>query len=99
MAMKFGEIKGKTVITLDGQSIGTIDELEFDISQWNVTGIQVKLARDKLEGFGLKKPMLGTLRRRVPISRVNEASDHIVLNLRAEQFLACSEGAGDAKGE
>lgn len=81
------ELSGKGVLTKDGREIGKLSDLELDHEEWKVTALVVKLDRDLLETFEMKKPMFGTVALPIPVDYVDALGDKVMLNKTLEDLV------------
>lgn len=93
------ELNGKGVLTQDGREIGKISDLVVDHDAWKVTSVVVKLDRDLLEQFDMKKPMFGTHAVALPVSFVSGVGDKLVLHKKLEDVVDHAKGEGDGDGD
>ena len=84
--IKFGELEGKGVLTQDGREIGEVSDCVIDHSGWSVETLVVKLERDLLEEFHMKRPMFGTQTIQLPTSYVSGVGDRVVLHKKLEEL-------------
>jgi sporulation protein YlmC with PRC-barrel domain len=68
------------VITSDAYTLGEVDGTHADITNWNITHLDVDLTKEATEELGFKKPFLGTLKVCLPINAVKKVGDLITLN-------------------
>lgn len=86
MLIEDDKLRAKKVITADGRQIGEIDSLQIELDGWHVKWLDVKLAREVLDGLKVKKPFLGTVTIRLAPERVRSVTDNVVLTLDFEAF-------------
>jgi sporulation protein YlmC with PRC-barrel domain len=86
--IKFSELSGKDVISQDGRDLGAIVDLVFDASGWNIHTLVVKLARDLLEQFHMKRPLFGTQTIQIPTAHVSGVGDKVILLKTLEELTA-----------
>jgi sporulation protein YlmC with PRC-barrel domain len=68
------------VITADAYTLGEVDGAHADITNWNITHLDVDLTKEATEELGFKKPFLGALTVCLPIDAVKNVGDVITLN-------------------
>ena len=78
--MKVSKLNGKSVITSDAYTLGEVDGAHADISEWNITHLDVELTKEAGEELGFKKPLLGSVTVCLPINAVKKVGDVITLN-------------------
>lgn len=96
---KFSELSGKDVISQDGRDIGSVSDIVFDDASWHIDTLVVKLARDLLESFHMKRPMFGTQTIQIPTTHVSGVGDKVILHKTLAELtaLAREEGRREAK--
>ena len=86
--IKFSELSGKDVISQDGREIGQVSDIALDSSGWRIDTLVVKLERDLLEAFHMKKPVFGTQTIQIPTSHVSGVGDKVILHKKLEELTA-----------
>lgn len=86
--IKFSELEGKGVLTQDGREIGAVSDCVIDHEGWSIETLVVKLARDLLEEFHMKRPMFGTQTIQLPTSYISGVSDRVVLHKKLAELTA-----------
>lgn len=86
--IKFSELEGKGVLTQDGREIGEVSDCVIDHEGWSIETLVVKLERDLLEEFHMKRPMFGTQTVQLPTSYVSGVGDRVVLHKKLEELTA-----------
>lgn len=93
--MKVSKLNGKSVITSDAYTLGEVDGAHADISEWNITHLDVELTKEAGEELGFKKPLFGSVTVCLPIDAVNNVGDVITLNkslLELKKLKECKTG-------
>jgi sporulation protein YlmC with PRC-barrel domain len=85
---KFSQLTGKDVISQDGRDIGDVADLVFDTESWTIETIVVKLGRELLEQFHMKKPLIGTQTIQIPTSYVSGVGDRVILHKTLSDLTA-----------
>lgn len=88
MLIEDDKLRNKKVITADGRQIGEVVGLELELDGWKVQWLDVKLAREVLEGLKVKKPFIGTVTVRFAPERVRSVTDSVVLAVDFDQVGA-----------
>ena len=96
---KFSELEGRGVITSDGREIGDVADIVLDHESWIVEAIVVKLERDLLEDFHMKRPMFGTQTYQVPTSYISGVGDKVLLGKKLEELTKERARAAKASGD
>ncbi|HEY8429590.1 MAG TPA: PRC-barrel domain-containing protein [Sandaracinaceae bacterium] len=96
--IKFTELSGKDVISQDGRELGSVSDVVLDSSSWRIEALVVKLDRDLLEAFHMKRPMFGTQTIQLPTGHVSGVGDKVILvkTLKELTALARDEVRRDA---
>jgi sporulation protein YlmC with PRC-barrel domain len=89
--IKFTELSGKDVISQDGRVVGTVSDIVLDASAWAIPTLVVKLARDHLEQFHMKRPMFGTQTIQIPTTYVSGLGDKVILHKTLEDLTALAK--------
>lgn len=86
--MKFSELEGKGVISQDGRELGSVSDVTLTPSTWHIDSLVVKLDRDLLETFHMKRPMFGTQTIQIPTSYVSGVGDKVILHKKLQELTA-----------
>lgn len=78
--MRVEQIEGKGVIDSEARVLGYVSGIEFEIRNWKITHISVKLSDNAIEDLGYKKPRLGSIVVNVPIETINAVRDVITID-------------------
>lgn len=83
MRLSDENLRGRTVIAADGQTIGEIVALFLDSDAWRVESLQIKLRKEVADQLGATRGMFhaGTLE--LPVRMVQSVGDTIVLSVPA----------------
>lgn len=84
--IKWSELEGRGVITADGREIGEISDVVINHESWSVEAVVLKLGRELLEVFHMKRPMFGTQTFQIPTSTVSSVGDKVLLNKKLEEL-------------
>ncbi|MGE0791410.1 MAG: PRC-barrel domain-containing protein [Sandaracinaceae bacterium] len=91
-----GALRDRDVLTQDGREIGKLSDIVIDHDSWKVVALTVRLDRDLLERFELKKPMFGTQELILPIGFISGVGDKIVLHQKLEAVIEHVKREGGA---
>jgi sporulation protein YlmC with PRC-barrel domain len=83
------ELAGKRVVSLKGDEIGEIKDVDFDITKWQVTHLQMKLSNKAAVSLGYKKT-IGSFSVCMPVEIITSVGDVITVN---KTLLELAEGA------
>jgi len=68
------------VVTNDGASVGTVQDVVIDTAEWKVRSVIVKLERDAIDAMGLKKGLFSKINVEIRTSLILSTSDMVHLN-------------------
>ncbi|MBX3275048.1 MAG: PRC-barrel domain-containing protein [Sandaracinaceae bacterium] len=94
--IRFSDLKGKGVLTQDGRICGEITDVVLDHGSWGVPAIVVKLERELLELFAMKKPMFGSQTIRVQTGHVSGVGDKVILHKSLADLSALYRDGSDS---
>jgi sporulation protein YlmC with PRC-barrel domain len=79
-------LRGQTVISADGNAIGSLVELFITSSDWRVESILIELKKDIADRIGANRTLLhrGTIE--LPVSFIQSVGDAIVLSIEVEKL-------------
>ena len=85
MRLSDESLRGRVVISADGNAIGTVAEL-FISSDWRVESIRIELQKDIADRIGASRTLLhrGTIE--LPVSFIQSVSDAVVLSIEVEKL-------------
>lgn len=89
---KSSDFIGKTVTTSEGRVVGQIQEIVIDADDWRICDLQVKVEKATAKEMGLRTPLLGSLLILIETSRVQSATDQIVVDLAVDDFKGYVKG-------
>jgi sporulation protein YlmC with PRC-barrel domain len=73
------ELSGKKVVSFKGDEIGEIRDVDFDISKWQVTHLQMKLSNKAAVSLGYKKT-IGSFTVCMPVDIITSVGDVVTIN-------------------
>jgi sporulation protein YlmC with PRC-barrel domain len=96
MRLSDENLRGRTVISADGQAIGEITALFVDSDAWKVESLRVKLRNEVADQLGATHGMFhaGTLE--MPVRMVQSVGDAVVLAVPAKELRQLLPDAADA---
>ncbi len=86
--IKFSELEGKGVISQDGRELGSVSDVVLEATGWHIGSLVVKLDRDLLEAFHMKRPMFGTQTIQIPTGHVSGVGDKVILLKTLQELTA-----------
>lgn len=78
--IEFSALEGKEVLSQDGRDCGSVQDLVLDHTTWRITTIVVRLERDLLQEFGMKKPLFGSQTIHLKTDLVSGIGDKLILH-------------------
>jgi sporulation protein YlmC with PRC-barrel domain len=87
----FTKLRGKKVIGARGYVIGEVEGLDLDLSNWQVTGLQVGLTGDATTELGFKRPFLSKVVVIIPSSIVTLVGNFVTLDETIENLESLAE--------
>jgi sporulation protein YlmC with PRC-barrel domain len=81
MRLSDESLRGRTVISADGNAIGTLVELFISSADWRVESIRIELRKDIADRIGASRSILhrGTIE--LPVSFIQSVGDAVVLSI------------------
>jgi sporulation protein YlmC with PRC-barrel domain len=76
---KVTDLKGKSVLTADGKTVGTLADLSIDEHTWKIAHIVIDVDPQVASLFGVKKKLLKTPRVKISTDKVEHMADVIKL--------------------
>ena len=73
------EISGKKVVSTKGDDIGEVKDVDFDIENWQVTHIRLKLSNRAAVSLGYKKT-IGSYEVCMPVNLIASIGDVVTIN-------------------
>lgn len=86
MRLSDESLRGRPVISADGNAIGAVAELFITITSWRVESIRVELEKEIADRIGASRSLLhrGTIE--VPVSLIQSVGDTVLLSIDVEQL-------------
>jgi sporulation protein YlmC with PRC-barrel domain len=81
MRLSDEDLRGRTIITADGQVLGEIAALLFESDAWRIESLRAKLGSDIADQLGADRGMFHAGRIEIPIRMVQSVGDTIVLSV------------------
>lgn len=96
MRLSDENLRGRTVISADGQAIGEIAALFLDSGAWRVESLQIKLRKQVADQLGATRGIFhaGTLE--LPIRMVQSVGDAVVLSVATDELREILPRMGDS---
>ena len=84
------ELSGRKVVSLKGDEIGEIKDVDFDIGKWQVTHLVMKLSSKAAVSLGYKKT-IGSYNVCMPIEVISSVGDVVTINKTLLELAAGSD--------
>jgi sporulation protein YlmC with PRC-barrel domain len=88
------QLRGRTVISADGQTIGEVAALFFETSTWMIAALQVKLNKATAEQLGVSHGLLRAATLEVSVRLVQSVGDTVVLTVPTLELRQAPQAAG-----
>jgi sporulation protein YlmC with PRC-barrel domain len=85
------ELKGKKVVGAKGKAIGEIEGFDVELSNWQVTGLEVGLTDNAATELGFKRPFLSKVVIIIPTKIVSLVGNFVTLNEDIENLESLVE--------
>jgi sporulation protein YlmC with PRC-barrel domain len=84
MRLSAENLHGRTVITADGQAVGSIKSLFLDATEWRVEAISVELRNDIADRIGATRSIFHRGLIEIPVRLIQSIGDAVVLNVAVD---------------
>jgi sporulation protein YlmC with PRC-barrel domain len=91
MKMSTAKIEGKKVVSEKGYVVGEVEALDVEVSNWQVTGLQVGLTDEAATELGFKRPVLSKVAVIIPSSAVDAIGNFVTLDKSIENLKSLVE--------
>lgn len=96
MRLSDENLKGRTVVSADGQAIGEVAALFLDSDSWRVESLQVKLRNEAADQLGAARSIFHAATLELPVRMIQSVGDAVVLSVPALQLRQVPPGVGDS---
>lgn len=86
MRLSDESLRGRTVISADGNAIGVLAELFISSSDWRVESIRIELQKDIADRIGANRTFLHRGSIELPVSFIQSVGDAVVLSVDVEKL-------------
>ncbi len=83
-------LRGRTVISADGQAIGSVKAIFLDSTEWRVESISVELGKDAADRIGASRSMFRHGVVELPVRLIQSVGDTVVLGVGVDQLRESS---------
>jgi sporulation protein YlmC with PRC-barrel domain len=86
MQLSDDQLRGRTVISSDGQAIGEVAALFIDSSTWSIGTLQVKLSKSVAEQIGVSGGLLRAATLDLPVRKIKSVGDAVLLAVPTQEL-------------
>jgi sporulation protein YlmC with PRC-barrel domain len=83
MRLSDENLKGRTVVSADGQAVGEVAALFLDSDAWRVESLQLKLRNSVADQLGATRNIFHSGTLELPVRMIQSVGDAIVLSVSA----------------
>jgi len=91
-----GNLKGRSVISAEGQVIGEVSGVLLDSSTWSVEALQIKLGKEIADRLGVDRTVFRAGALEIPVRMVQAVGDTVVLSIAVSGLHQLVPSVGDA---
>lgn len=84
MRLSAGNLQGRTVITADGQAVGSVKSVFIDADNWHVESISVELRKDVADRIGATRSVFHRGLIELPVALIQSVGDAVVLGVAVD---------------
>lgn len=95
MRLSDENLRGRTIISADGQVIGEIAALFLDSDAWRVESLQVTLRKDIADQLGAHRSVFRAGALEIPVSMVQSVGATVVLSVPVDGLRAVLRSEGE----
>ncbi|MBK7535534.1 MAG: PRC-barrel domain-containing protein [Myxococcales bacterium] len=88
MRLSDENLRGRTVISADGQVIGEVNALFLDSDAWRVESLQVSLNKDIADQLGAHRSTFHAGALEIPVRMIQSVGDTVVLSVPVDGLRA-----------
>jgi sporulation protein YlmC with PRC-barrel domain len=81
MRISDDSIRGRLIVSSDGQQVGEVDALHFESDEWRVESLHVKLRKDVADNLGATRGVFHAGGVEIPIRMVQSVGESVVLSV------------------
>ena len=86
MRLSDESLRGRTVISADGNAIGSLVEMFISSTDWRVESIRIELQKDIADRIGASRTLLHRGAIELPVSFIQSVGDAVVLSIAVDQL-------------
>lgn len=84
MRLSAGNLQGRTVITADGQAVGSVKSVFIDATDWRVEAISVELRKDVADRIGAARSVFHRGLIELPVQLIQSVGDAVILGVAVD---------------
>jgi sporulation protein YlmC with PRC-barrel domain len=84
------EVSGKKVVSVKGDEIGQIKDVQFNMNNWTVTHMVIKLSNRAAVSLGYKKT-IGSYNVCMPVNLISSVGDVVTINKTLLELIESAE--------
>jgi len=84
MRLSAENLQGRTVISADGQAVGSVKSVFIDASNWHVEAISVELRKDVADRIGAARTVFHRGLIELPVALIQSVGDAVVLGVAVD---------------
>jgi sporulation protein YlmC with PRC-barrel domain len=97
MRLSAENLHGRTVITADGQAVGSVKSVFLDAAEWRVESISIELRKDVADRIGATRSVFHRGLIELPVQLIQSVGDAVVLAVAVDALREAHRTAtGDA---
>ena len=74
-------LRGRTVVAADGQTIGEVAAVFIDTSTWTIASLKIKLSKNAAEQLGASQSLLRAATIELPVGMIQSVGDTVLLSV------------------
>lgn len=86
MRLSGDALRGRTVISADGNVIGDLATLQVDCDSWKVESLYVRLRKDVADRLGAERSVFRPGVLEIPIGMVQSVADTLILSVPTDEL-------------
>jgi sporulation protein YlmC with PRC-barrel domain len=86
MRISDDSLRGRTVISADGDAIGSLAELFIDSTEWRVESVRIELRKDIADRIGATRTLLHRGMIELPVGFIQSVGDAVVLSIDVDKL-------------
>jgi sporulation protein YlmC with PRC-barrel domain len=88
-------LRGRAVVSSDGQVIGTVEEIFLDSKDWHIESLRVELKNDTADRIGIHRSVFRHGSIEVPVRLIQSVGDALVLTVALDGLRPAVDLGGE----